>query len=132
MAFRETAPPTAPDHAGPATPVLWFAAWALTGMAGALGFVSLGPILLGPAVILGGALSSRPAARRWRAGLPAGAGLVFLYIAYLQRHGPGTTCWHTGTAAGCDQSLDPIPWLVVAVLLLGWTVVSTTWARRAS
>jgi hypothetical protein len=131
MAFREIAPASAPDHGERAAPVLWFAAWALTGTAGALGFVSLGPVLLGPAAVLGGVLASRPAGRRWRAGLSAGAGLVFLYIAYLQRHGPGTTCWHTATAAGCDQSLDPIPWLVVAVLLVGWSVVST-WARRAS
>ena len=131
MASPVTATTTTSDHGGSATQVLWFAAWGLTGTAGALGLVSLGPILLGPAVILGGVLSSHPTARRWRAGLPAGAGLVFLYIASLQRHGPETTCWHTATASGCDQSLNPIPWLVIAVLLLGWAVVST-WARKAS
>ena len=106
-------------------PILWFAAWALTGTAGLLGLVALGPILLGPAVLLGAVLSSRPTARQWRAGLPAGAGLVFLYIAYVQRHGPGTTCWHTATRSGCDQSLNPVPWLVLAVLLLGRAVLST-------
>ena len=131
MAAHETAPASAPDHGGSATPVLWFAAWVLTGTAGALGFVSLGPILLGPAVLLGGVLWSRPTTRRWRAGLPTGAGLVFLYIAYLQRHGPGTACWHTATASGCDQNLNPIPWLIIAVVLLGWAVAST-WGRSAS
>ncbi len=130
MASPETSPTTAARHWS-ATPVLWFAAWVLTGTAGALGLVSLGLLALGPAVILGGVLLARPPARRWRAGLPAGPGLVCLYIAYLQRHGPGTTCWHTGPTSGCDQSMNPIPWLVVAVLLLGWAVVST-WARRAS
>ena len=119
-----------PDHGGSATSVLSFAAWVLTGAAAALGCVSLGPILLGPAVILGCVLSSRPRVRRWRAGLPAGAGVVFLYIAYLDRQGPGTTCWHTVAAAGCDQNLNPVPWLIVAIALLGWAVVST-WARRA-
>jgi len=56
--------------------------------------------------------------RRSLFGLLAGAGLLCLYVAYVQRDGPGTTCWHTATAAGCDQHLDPIPWLAVGVLLV--------------
>ena len=121
MASRETTSTTASS----ATPVLSFVAWMLTGTAGALGLVSLGPILLGPAVILGGVLLSRATARQWRSGLPAGAGLVFLYVADRQRHGPGTRCWHTAAASGCDQSLNPFPWLVLAVLLLAWALVTT-------
>jgi hypothetical protein len=35
-----------------------------------------------------------------------------LYVAYVQRRGPGTVCWHTATASGCDQYLNPWPWLV--------------------
>jgi hypothetical protein len=97
---------------------LWFWVWAAVGAVGALGMVSLGPIALGPALITGGALSTIPAARRSTFGLLAGAGLVFLFIAYLQRQGPGTTCWHTATAAGCDGHLNPIPWLLIGLLLL--------------
>ena len=123
MAPHEATPETA-AHGGSAIPILWLAGWVLAGTAGALGFVSLGPILLAPAVALAGALASRPEARQWRAGLPAGAGLVFLYIADRQRQGPGTTCRHTATASGCDQALNPTPWLFLAVLLLGWAVVS--------
>lgn len=127
----ETAPTTTRKRGGAGTSVIGLVAWFLTGTAGALGLVSLGPILVAPAVVLAGVLASRPAARHGRAGLPAGAGLVFLAIAYVQRHGPGTTCWRTATASACDQTLNPIPWLVLAVLLLGWAVVSAR-VRRTS
>ena len=80
--------------------------------------VSLGPIALGPALIAAGALSTSQAARRSPLGMLAGAGLVFLFVAYVQREGPGTTCWHTATAEGCDQHLNPIPWLVIGLLLV--------------
>ena len=56
--------------------------------------------------------------------LLAGAGLVSLFIAYVQRQGPGATCWHTATAAGCDQHLNPIPWLVVGLLLLIGAIIA--------
>ena len=44
--------------------------------------------------------------------------LLSLFVAYVQRDGPGTTCWHTATASGCDQHLNPMPWLVPVVLLV--------------
>ena len=47
-----------------------------------------------------------------------GAGFQPLFVAYVQREGPGTTCWHTATASGCDQHLNPIPWLVVGLALV--------------
>jgi hypothetical protein len=104
---------------------LWFWAWAVIGALGTLGLVSfaLGPVALGPALIAGALLATNRAARRSRFGLLAGAGLVFLFIAYVQRQGPGTTCWHTATAAGCDQHLNPIPWLLIGLLLLLGAVV---------
>jgi len=95
-----------------------FCSWTLIGAVAAVGLVSLGPIALGPALIAGAALSTSATARRSRVGLLAGPGLVFLFVAYLQRQGPGTTCWHTTTAAGCDQHLNPIPWLLVGLLLI--------------
>jgi hypothetical protein len=107
-----------PDRGGHAISCFWFWAWAAVGAVGALGMVSLGPIALGPALIASGALATCQAARRSTFGLLAGAGLVFLFIAYVQRKGPGTTCWHTATAAGCDQYLNPIPWLLIGLFLL--------------
>jgi hypothetical protein len=103
-----------------------FCLWALIGAVAALGLVSLGPIALGPALIAGAALSTSATARRSRFGLLAGPGLVSLFIAYLQRQGPGTTCWHTATAAGCDQHLNPIPWLLIGLLLITSATVLQT------
>jgi hypothetical protein len=107
-----------PDRNRHAVSCSWFWAWAAVGAVGALGMVSLGPLALGPALIATAALSTSQAARRSRFGMLAGAGLVFLFIAYVQREGPGTTCWHTATATGCDQHLNPIPWLVIGLLLV--------------
>lgn len=59
-------------------------------------------------------------------GLLAGAGLLSIFVAYVQRDGPGTTCWHTATASGCDQHLNPIPWLVVGLLLVLGAVLAQT------
>lgn len=109
---------------------IWFWAWAVVGAAAALGIVSLGPFGLGPALIGSAALSISRNARRSIPGLLAGAGLVFAFIAYVQRRGPRTSCWHTATAGGCDQHLNPVPWLVIALLLLGAAVLLQ--ARRSN
>jgi hypothetical protein len=80
--------------------------------------ISLGPIALVPAMIAGTAMARSRSAHRFPFGLLAGAGFLSLFVAYVQRDGPGTTCWHTATAAGCDQHLNPIPWLVAGLLLV--------------
>jgi hypothetical protein len=95
----------------------WFIAWALLGSAAALGAVSLGPFLLLPVALIGLFLSSRPGARRSAVGLISGAGALLLYVAWVQRDGPGTSCWHTATASGCDDHLNPLPWLVAGAVL---------------
>jgi hypothetical protein len=107
----------------------WFWAWAAVGMLAVLGLVSLGPIVLAAAALAGAALAWSPMARRSALGLLAGVGLLALLVAYIQRDGPGTTCWRTATATGCDQHLNPIPWLVVGVLLIVGAVIAQ--ARRA-
>jgi hypothetical protein len=97
----------------------WFFAWALLGTVGALGAVSLGPLLLLPVILFGVFLwRRRPAARRSAFGLLTGAGSLLLYVAWVQRDGPGTTCWHTATASGCDQHLNPLPWLLLGIVLV--------------
>jgi hypothetical protein len=69
-------------------------------------------------MITSAAISTSASARRSASGLLAGAGFVSLLIAYVQRQGPRATCWHTMAAAGCDQHLNPIPWLLVGLTLL--------------
>jgi hypothetical protein len=97
----------------------WFFVWAVLGTAAALGTVSLGPLLLVPVLLIGVFLwSRRPGARHSAFGLLTGAGTLLLYVAWLQRDGPGTTCWHTATASGCDQHLNPQPWLIAGAALV--------------
>jgi hypothetical protein len=97
---------------------MWFSLWVAVGALIALGVVSLGLLALGPPLLIALALTSSSAARRSAWGLLTGAGLLSLVVAYLQRDGPGTTCWRTATGGGCDQHLDPRPWLVVGVALV--------------
>jgi hypothetical protein len=96
----------------------WFVVWTFLGLVGALGLISFGLLALVPAGIAGGALVASRTARRSAWGLLSGGGLVFLYVSYVQRDGPGTTCWQRGTTSGCDGHLDPRPWLI-----LGGTLV---------
>ena len=95
----------------------WFWAWAVLGAAVTLGILSLGPILAAPLLVIGLLMASRPAIRRSAFGLLSGAGSLLLYVAWVQHAEPGTTCWQTQTASGCDQHLNPLPWLVAGVVL---------------
>jgi len=102
----------------------WFWAWALLGFAAALGAVSLGVLLLVPVVAAGALMASRPTIRRSALGLLTGAAALLLYVAWVQRAGPGTTCWHTATASGCDQHLNPVPWLLAGLVMFGGGIVA--------
>ena len=95
----------------------WFWAWALVGAAIGLGTVSIGPLLAAPVLLVAYLMASRPEIRRSAFGVLSGAGALLLYIAWLQRAGPGTTCWETQTASGCDQHLNPLPWLLAGTVL---------------
>ena len=104
----------------------WLWAWALVGCAAALGFVSLGLLVLGPVALIGWLMASRPTIRRSAFGLLTGAGVLLLYVAWLQRAGPGTTCWKTARASGCDHHLNPLPWLLVGITLFVGGIVAQT------
>ena len=108
----------------------WFFVWALLGSAAAVASISLGPLLGLPTIVAGVLLwRLRPDARGATFGLLTGAGALSLYVAWLQRDGPGTTCWHTATASGCDQHLNPLPWLVAGAALVAAGLVAH--ARRS-
>jgi hypothetical protein len=107
----------------------WFWVWALVGGAGALGFVSLGVLVLAPVAVTGWLIASRPAIRSSAFGLLSGVGVLLLYVAWLQRAGPGPTCWQTASASGCDQHLNPLPWLLVGIALFVGGIVAH--ARRS-
>ena len=104
----------------------WFWAWAVVGAGVALGMVSLGPLLLLPlAVIVWLMTRKRPI--RGAFGLFSGVGALLLVVAYLQRQGPGTTCWQTATGGGCEEHLDPIPWLVAGIAFFTAGLVGHAW-----
>ena len=89
--------------------------WALLGCAAGLGFVSLGVLVLAPVAVIGGLMASKPAVARSAFGLLTGVGVLLLYVAWVQRAGPGMTCWQTATASGCDEHLNPLTWLLAGI-----------------
>jgi hypothetical protein len=100
-----------------------FAVWTVIGVVCGFGLVVFPSVVF---LLLVGALVVaivRPAWFRSGVGAFAGVGLVSLYIAFVQRQGPGTVCWQRGTEAGCDEYLDPKPWLLVGLAMVVVAVV---------
>lgn len=92
------------------------------GVCGSLAVLT--PLTVGPfaaVVALGGAVLLI-----WRRGLGgsatgvlSGAGLIPLYIAYLNRHGPGQVCRSAGsTSTECTDAWNPWPFLAIGLLLI--------------
>jgi hypothetical protein len=102
------------------SPGTWaaFLVWAVLGAVAAFLLVSFLTLAAVPILIGVWLSATRPAFRRSWFGAMIGAGAVALYVAYVQRHGPGTVCWHTATASGCDQYLNPWPWLAGGAALV--------------
>jgi hypothetical protein len=109
---------------------VWFVAWMVVGAVGVLGTISL-PFLFPVVIVLGVALGlwSRSRPHWW--GLISGAGVLLLYVAYVQRHGPGEYCQAIPGGTQCDDYLDPRPWLVLGLLLLLGGVVGEIRTTRA-
>jgi hypothetical protein len=99
----------------------WFWVWAFVGGCLAISFISfIGPFFLPVAAsgAFAGLRWGRSSVARSSLGLITGAGVPFLIVAYVQRKGPGTVCWQTATASGCDEYLDPRPWLAIGLALV--------------
>jgi len=119
---------------GPAAPssasrprLRWFFAWAAVGVGLALSLSTLGVVAVPLALLVTVLLIVRHHADRSALGILVGMGLLSLYVAYVQRKGPGTVYWHTATASGSDQYLDPRPWLVAGILLVAVGVAAFLW-----
>jgi signal transduction histidine kinase len=111
----------------------WFAVWLVVG--GALAFsvvdgLAFGLLVLPFAIVAVMLLIARHHFNRSAWGLLCGAGLLLLYVAYVQRKGPGTVSWHTATASGADTYMDPRPWLVAGLLLIVVGIIAFLWHRR--
>jgi hypothetical protein len=112
----------------------WFLAWPAIGAVAGLGVLTIPTI--GPYLLLVSAAAALAVTARGRstAGLPgllSGVGLPLLYVAYLNRRGPGTVCTTTATGQSCVDEWSPWPWLATgAVLLLAGAVWCAVTDRR--
>ena len=112
----------------------WFWVWAVVGGCTTISFVSVIGVFFLPVAALGalaGVHWGRRSMPRSALGAITGAGIPFLLVAYVQRKGPGTVCWHTATASGCDEYLDPRPWLVIGLVLTLGGIAAFLRARAA-
>jgi len=112
----------------------WFAVWLAVGVAFAFSVVALlsfGLFVLPFAAAAAMLLIVRHHVDRSAWGLLCGIGLLSLYVAYVQRKGPGTVSWHTATASGSSTYMDPRPWLIVGLLLIAGGVAAFLWRRRS-
>jgi hypothetical protein len=113
---------------------LQLAGWAAVG-AGAITAV-LTLLTIGVFVLLAtaalAAVLARYAGRRFVGpGLLAGAGLMPLYVGYLNRGGPGIVCTTTRTGGSCVQEWSPWPWVAVGLCLVGAGVAVAVLSRRS-
>ena len=92
--------------------------WVLLGVAFGLCLTSLGVLIALPLIALTVLMVSQRRLRSSWLGVLVGFGALLLFVAYLQREGPGVTCWQTATASGCDEHLNPLPWLVGGILFV--------------
>lgn len=101
-----------------------FLLWGCAGTLGALGvaaILSIGVFLLAAAAILAVVAVSLPGSRNASAvALVCGAGAPPLYVAWLNKDGPGTVCHAVASGSTCVDEWSPWPFLVVgAVLVVG-------------
>jgi hypothetical protein len=125
MTTNTPAPPQKPRSHLP-----WFLAWVGVGVGFALGVSALGVFAVPLALVVTVLLVAFHHADRTALGILVGIGLLSLYVAYVQREGPGTLTWHTGTASGSEQYLDPRPWLIVGIVLVIAGVATFVWRER--
>jgi hypothetical protein len=116
-------------HAGSC---LWFWVWVMIGAIGGGALLALGTSGLALIAIAYAALSRLPSARHSRSGLLAGAGVICLVIAYLERKGPsdcrfiessGPAAGSRITSAPCVELVSPIPWLIIGALMVAAAII---------
>ncbi|HYN67809.1 MAG TPA: hypothetical protein VES93_13045 [Ornithinibacter sp.] len=106
----------------PASPwvlTLWWGAIGALASFGVAGLASIGLFLLvGAAVLLGVALAVPELRRPCVPGLLVGLSIAPLYIAWLNRSGPGLVCTTTSDqSSSCVDQWSPWPFVATGVLL---------------
>jgi membrane protein implicated in regulation of membrane protease activity len=83
-----------------------------------LGAMTIGIFVLPVAVVATVLIGRRRRARVGRPGLVSGTALPLMYVAYLNRDGPGTVCSAIAGGQSCVDEWSPWPWLAVGLALL--------------
>ena len=115
----------------------WFAtlAWAGVGALAAFGIAglaSIGVFLLAGAVLVAGVALATPALRPPSVpGLLVGLSTAPLFIAWLNRDGPGPVCTTTAESISCSDQWSPWPFVAVGVLVAGAGLALLVAGRRA-
>jgi hypothetical protein len=98
-----------------------FLGWCLAGAGlclGVLSILTIGPFVLLLTLFLCALLLWRLDFGWGMAGLLSGAGVPMLYVAWLNRDGPGEVCSGDSRAISCGDEWSPWPFVGVAVVLL--------------
>lgn len=101
---------------------LSFALWALVGAClglGAFGIMTIGVVFIVLGVALAAICLNMPRFRNMSAvAAISGLGLPCLYIAWLNRGGPGEVCEQTNSSLHCYEAWNPWPFLAVGLVLI--------------
>jgi hypothetical protein len=113
-----------------------FFAWGALGAAYIFGFLSvlsIGVLVLAVAGVGTALMLRRPAISfAVVTGLVAGSGLPVVFVAWMNRDGPGNICKTTSGGTSCAQEWNPLPfWLIAGLLLTGGAVAFSLLQRRA-
>jgi hypothetical protein len=84
---------------------------------GILAVASIGLAILLITFILTVFLARRRSSYCGVAGLTSGLGIGPLYMAFINRSGPGDNCSSTATSQSCVSQISPWPWLIIGVIL---------------
>jgi hypothetical protein len=113
---------------------LQLAGWAAIGagtVTAALTVLTIGIFVLLATAGLAAVLIRRTGARLAGPGLLVGAGLLPLYVGYLNRGGPGMVCTTTPTGGSCTQEMSPWPWGAAGLFLIGTGIAVGVFAHRS-
>jgi hypothetical protein len=114
-------------------PWLWFTAWLLVGASFAvslIGIMSIGLFVLPIPVVATLLLARRRQTTTGLPGLISGLAVPLLYVAYLNRAGPGTICAAVAGGQECTDEWSPWPWLAAGVILLVVGIAAFVGRRR--
>jgi hypothetical protein len=114
--------------------VLSFALWLLVGGLYGLGMItifSIGSVVLIVAMVSTIRLARTDFPKNCLFGLLSGFGLPLLYMAFINRNGPGTECYTSGGVYTCTGESSPWPWFVLglSMILVGFAA-SITFSKR--